>query len=1030
MAAPLRLSLTLALVATCSHPQKKPDETSTATVPAVKAKAQEPLPQLRTGALSPVQVAGTLSCVLKARSLDKNFETLLVEMPFGASDASIFIEQQAGRPRPWSGRADSTGESLLEARSLWVIRRAAMDAGQPVSGRVFQDARREPGRVSRFALPATGDMKPDGRAEQAWAKALVYHLRSGSWASRTAWHSFAAQRVQDILLPEDKVQEVAGRPRPRGALVAAPRRNPNDVARLMETTTGMTSLQEALQTDRRLLSDAGEKPSVELAGIKGLPLQKHPFDEMLKKLGRATPTEPLAAAAPADFYFVRFRSFDQLMQTLDRLDAWITPAATLLAEKAEDHDLSARYQAQLGLGRSALARALGPSVITDLAIVGSDPYLREGSDLTFVFRVKSKAAFDAAVASALAGHGGHHGGLAKSQVELEGVTVTHTTSPDFAVNQLRASVNGFELVSNSKGGLRRVLATIQGRQARLADEPDFRYMMGRDAEVPADVLAFMGDRFIANVASPTQKILEARRQVALAQLSTPGYAALLYGWITGRAPTSTEELLASRLLGKSELVHADKDPIRFVPGQAARSSWGSPAALTPLIDLPVPRLVSKVEEEAYGLFVRGYQDYWRRYIDPAAIRIAFDKGGRGNLQLDLRVLPLIDASDYRQMERMVGRARLNPGLLPSGLRTAIGIGADARLRRMAREPLHMLTRDRRVSIDWLGDWAILGIEDSSRFAKMLLQNGDSDAIRQRPQVDKERRDDDHHSLSEQDFVSLPLYAGLAIRSQTAAAIFLTGLRSMVDQSAPGLVDWGEAGRERDIPFVAVRAKSEEARHEYGNLSLYYTFCKGALLVSLDETTLRQRIHDCLDGRLPSAIAADKVGDSTQWTIDLALAKDGAFRQMAVWLLDAMGKRPDESSNRQAEILWRSAPDLKSIRSLALAYFGVVPLSSDGNELGFGPEGVIDPLRGSAHAPRWPRLPVAGSPIDRLLQAVGRARSEVSFDDEPTVGPSKPVAKPARREGFRDDDDDDDGDNERSDSPKPMRSLHTRLILSP
>ena len=63
---------------------------------------------------------------------------------------------------------------------------------------------------------------------------------------------------------------------------------------------------------------------------------------------------------------------------------------------------------------------------------------------------------------------------------------------------------------------------ITGRAPRLADELDFRYMLARDAATPADVLAFMSDRFVGEVIGPRQKVLEARRQIALAELSRPG----------------------------------------------------------------------------------------------------------------------------------------------------------------------------------------------------------------------------------------------------------------------------------------------------------------------------------------------------------------------------------------------------------------------------------------------------------------------------------------------------------------------------
>jgi len=986
----------------CSHPvppPQTPAPSAQGTATAGKSATAEPMPHLRTGALAPEQVAQPLALELVARSLDKNLETLLVKLKDEdfAGNATPYLEQPDDRPRPWLG----FGSGFQDDDHTLVIRRAAVDADQPVRGRVFVANEDRPGRVYRFELPITTRMAPGPKAQRAWAQALAHYL---SW-HHTAWYSYAARRVEDMFLKQPQGPAARGkRSSDARGLVTAARRNPNDVARLMETTTGMTSIQEALQTDRTLLVAGDEKPTVELATLKGPPLRDHPWAEMSKRLGRPPVPEPLAAATPADFYFVRFRNFEQLMLMLDRLDAWITPAANMLSETAEDRDLPARYEAQLGLGRSAVARMLGPSVITDVAVVGSDPYLREGSDLTFIFRVKAKSGFDMALASALAGHGARHGGLQSSRLEQDGVAITVSRSPDGAVRQHRASVDGFELVSNSPSAIRRVIGTLRGHQPRLADEADFRYMTARDASVPADVLAFMGDRFIAAVAGPAQKILEARRQVALAQLSTPGYAALLHGWIYGRAPESTEQLLAGGVLDKADLAHSDGEPIDFAPGRGARSSWGTPAALTPLIDRPPLQRVTPVERDAYDWFARGYQEYWRRYIDPAALRVAFDAGAPGGMQVDLRVLPLIDASEYREMERTVGRARVNPGPPPGGLRTALGIGAEAHLRRMARDPLKMMRGAERLNVDWMGSWAALGIDDSPRFASLLLAEGDRNGLRQRPRLDSDPEPKERirgESDLERALANLPVYGAVALRSQTAAAVFLTGVRTAIEQSAPGMIQWGEAGRERDVPLVEVRSKGDEVRDSMRDVALYYAFCKGVLFLSLNQATLRSRIDECLDGRVPSAVPDDKAQSSPQWTIDLALPKDKPLWNMAVWLLNAMGDRADQQSHAMTEIAWRAAPgsDAARVRALSLAYLGMVPVSSDGSALSFGPEGVIDPLRGSAHAPRWPELPIAGSPIARLLDVVGRVRSEVAFDDEPTVDKT------------------------------PMRSLHAHLTIA-
>ena len=969
----------------CTHPAPR---LVPPALPSPAPLATEPVPPSlrhpRTGEIRP-EVGAPLEVELEARSLDPQCETLLLRSREPVGQAVVFVET-AG-PRPWSG---------ANAAGALVIRRAAAEAGQPLRGRVFEPAYRgRPGLVHAFELPTTTSVTPDGRAQQAWVEALTSYLGS----RRSPWHAFAAHRLAQAFSAEP-APDTRARPQRRGALVAQPRRNPSDVARLMETTTGMTSIQEALQTERRLLVTEGEKANVDLSSLKAPPLAEHPWTAMLAALHAEAPDEPLAAATPADFYFVRFHAFEHLMQMLDRLDAWITPATNLLSDVAEDRGLSARYETELGLGRSALARVLGPSVISDVAVVGSDPYVREGSDLTFIFRAKSKAAFELALASALAGHGSQHGGLQTNRLEYEGTSIDVALSPDGSVRQHRASVKGLEIVSNSPTAIRRVVATLVGRQPCLADEPDFRYMMARDRAVRADVLAFMGDRFIANVAGPRQRILEARRQMELARLSTPGYAALLYGWIYGRPPAGVEELRASRLLRPEELVHASGEAIQWSPQQGARSIWGTPAALTPLIDLETPRLVTPLERDAYAEFVRGYQEYWRRYLDPAAVRVALD---RKSMQVDLRVLPLIDASEYRDLEKAVGHARTLPGQASPGVRTVLGIGENADVRHQAARLVRGLPGGGRFDLDWLGVWALLGMDDNARAAELALAeaNSGNPGLRQRPLRPDEARPR-HQRLRESDLADLPVYAGLDLRSPTAAVMFLAGWRKILEDAAPGMIDWREAGRERDVPFVTVRATGQ-ASEDLGTLAVHYAFCKQAFLASLNEATLRARIDDCVEGRLPTGAQEGKPGSAQapQWIVDLSLAPQGPFWYLAAWLLDATGREVDERSQDMAEILWRGVPRAQAaeVRGLALRTLGMVPVSFDGRELTLGPEGVTDPVRGSAHAPRWPQLPVPGSPVARLLEAVGQARSEVSFDEEPRVG------------------------------EHPMRGLHVRLTLT-
>src|SRR4029079_17983850 len=338
-----------------------------------------------------------------------------------------------------------------------------------------------------------------------------------------------------------------------------------------------------------------------------------------------------------------------------------------------------------------------------------------------------------------------------------------------------------------------------------------------------------------------------------------GYAALLYGWMYGRMPASADEVVASGLLKREELAHAGGERIDWQPGRAARSSWGAVGELTPLIDLPAVAKVTPSEKAAYDIFVGGYQNFWRTSIDPVAIRIALSPEGRGPLSADVRVLPIISGTEYADMLRTVGRARVEVAGAPGGLRTAIGIGADAEIRHLLTRSLREVPMIGSLKVDWMGDWALLGMDDSATPAS-------------REAIKKEAATGASSYRSLRDLVELPIYAGVEVRNMTAAVAFLAGARAIVDQAAPGAIKWGEAGRERDVPFVTVRAGSavgEETR----DVTLYYACCKSALVLSLSESALRNRIDDCLDGRQPRAKSAAGT-EGPQWILDLDMRERG------------------------------------------------------------------------------------------------------------------------------------------------------------
>jgi hypothetical protein len=819
------------------------------------------MPKLRTGERKLVEHPNAIAAEVVAHFLDAHEE--LIEAHLNAPNDQLNVSLVSA-----SSAGGGAVFAFVEGTKLW-LRRPAADATKTLSGDVYvAGSGIDPSGHYHFTLAPIAASSADASARRAFGQAAANFFdnrRSG------AFDNFASNRMR-----AQYGLKVDSRRAPRT------RWESDDLGRLMDTTTGMTSIQETLQIDRALwLRTLKDKPTVPLASLKPPPLAQHPFDAMLGALKRPVPEEKLASAAPADFYYARLNDLSVFFRIVDQLDAWATPAVTALEGGGDDHAIAERTLTQLGLERSQLARTLGTAVVADLAIVGSDPYVREGSDVTILFRVKQKALFDGALANALQHHNETHPAPGAAGVDAGGVTIRISRSLDGAVRQHRATVGDLEIVSNSLAATRHVLEVIAGRAPRLSDEPDWKYMMARTSEVPSDGLVYLGDRFIGEVVGPRQKILEARRQLALSELLVPGYAALLYGWIEGHAPASAAVLIDGGWLKPDELQHvADDAPIAFKSGRSARSAWGTSAAMTPLYDLPAPQLVTPAEQSAYEWFATSYQNYWRQYMDPVAIRLSIAPDGTNALKLtaDVRILPLIEDSEYNRISRMVGRAKIVTPVLGGGMRWSMGIGADASLRRELTQLSRNSPLGERIALDWLGDWLLVGVEDRIETVRTWLAL-DSNDLPQAPadSNDRETGRRDMYAAA----LQTPLYLAFGVDNAIGAALFLTVAKKFIGDASPGLVAWNEGPAYKGQRVVHISVASEKLGSDTPGGDVWYALSGDALIFALSEPVLHHILDERKGGK--GTRAAAKTSNETQFVFEWASV--GPLRQLLGWLLE-------------------------------------------------------------------------------------------------------------------------------------------------
>ncbi len=437
---------------------------------------------------------------------------------------------------------------------------------------------------------------------------------------------------------------------------------------------------EALRAKRR-------QEVVALSDLQGPTIKSHPWKEMLgsksgplpsptgrdPKTGKAADyprVGRLSRCVPEDFYFVEFRSLPRLLDTLDVTSLWSTHLFSQAFQEARTSDISSRIQTQLALEVSPALKPFLDLAVEEVAVTGSDLYVREGSDVTMIFRFKQPANFRPRMDDMLARAGKNRPDVRRIAGQYLGVEFVHLETPDRSVNVYSAYPAGdLHVRSNSRVGFERVLQAVLGRTAqgqpvrRLGETDEFSYirtLMPRGAP-EEDGFIYLSDPFIRKQVGPQVKLAERRRTICYNHLRMIGHAALLYHTETGRWPDSLQTLTQAKccpsfkgppLSPSADLSCPDGGTYTLSPNRnvGVCSRHGHCHFLTPGCELGLTK-VNGEEAEEYRDFLQEYNEYWRTYFDPIAIRI---QAAPERCRMETIVLPLINNSIYKSLAETLG----------------------------------------------------------------------------------------------------------------------------------------------------------------------------------------------------------------------------------------------------------------------------------------------------------------------------------------------------------------------------------------
>ena len=642
-----------------------------------------------------------------------------------------------------------------------------------------------------FRVPAeraTASAKTFQRAElERCRRLLQLRVPGGAWFR----HRFDAQRA---ALGADA--PAASEPQAWNAW-----RDFREPVEALELFSGGRALYENLQLERGLPASADGEATVALDSLEGLTVRAIDWKPLLTD--KETKLDALAALVPADQHALFFPSFPGFVRVLEEADRLGSFGLSAFEQRSSDAQTKQRYERQLGLELSQLARTFGPLVVESVALTGSDAYLRTGSTLALLFRSKTPEVVRAYVAARQDAAEGEH-----LQGTLAGIEYRGVANATRSLSSYVATVKGVVVVANALSELERVARTANGETPALAASDEYRFFRQRYVLGAADesALVVLSDAAIRRWCSPRWRIGGARVARAAAELSEEHAAQL--------------ELLAGGSIAPKDLGFDKAFPLlgalRLTPEGVHSAAFGTLDFLTPIAELALDKVTPR-EAALYRTWKEGYEQAWSNFFDPIGCSLSVKEKAT---TLDLSVRPLILGTEYDWLRKVTAGAGLaaesgdpHPEALVQFVLAlnpeweelkSIGATLGSAAEKLGVDPL-----------SWLGPWVTL-YADAGPFWDELEQTEDLDEALASLQSNVNQ---------------IPLALEVAVANPLKLALFMTGLRAFADGTAPGLAVWKErvVGERRFVEITSPGLGQQ--------FSLFYATQPSELILSLNEPTL-------------------------------------------------------------------------------------------------------------------------------------------------------------------------------------------------
>jgi len=363
-------------------------------------------------------------------------------------------------------------------------------------------------------------------------------------------------------------------------------------------------------------------------------------DEKRKELDESV--EPIAMQIPEECFYIRFAQFPNYLWLRRLLEEYGGDLSRMVLLRGTDSSLNAGVENQLGLRESALSSMLGPRVISDIAMIGRDTYLREGAAIGILFEAKNKL-----LRTELMNQRKKRvAELKDSGATIEDIKIgehdaSFASTSDNRLRSFYVQRDNYHLVTNCREIARRFLE-CRDNNTTLGETDEFRYARSLIPQGEENTLfVYLSRKFFEGLLSPQYQIELPRRlrsvtDAELMELATLAAA----GEGFGNQPITIRRLVELGFLPAEVDQRHDGSETKIVDRQTLDTVRGKRGTFLPIPDTPIGK-ISEREWQSFERTKSFHQNRWGS-LDPVLIglrRTALDDDTE-RVEISARMLPI------------------------------------------------------------------------------------------------------------------------------------------------------------------------------------------------------------------------------------------------------------------------------------------------------------------------------------------------------------------------------------------------------